>query len=297
MEIAANDLPCSACSWTKNSQDHCSYKSNVKLFYGAGDRGAWSLGTKFILKERGTNPPIYEGFNTRFVRENTTIPTPAVVQEWTEDNNRHFLIAERVPGLTLEEHWPNMTEADREQLAKETAEYLAQLRQLHSPKMQSIHGQPLHVAFLFSGGSNTPHGPLSSAEELWTEMSGQLKEIPSKVCALIRQRMPSPEPWTFTHGDLAFCNIMVDPKTNKLSGIIDWEASGYYPVWWEFSCAGIGLSEADSQWKKLLRKYMVDYTPGYEFWKDVKACTSGWGWDKERQKILWQECGLEMPNE
>jgi aminoglycoside phosphotransferase (APT) family kinase protein len=266
----------------------------VKLFYGAGDRGAWSLGTKFILKDRGTNPPIYEGINTRFIKEKTTIPIPAVAQEWTENNNRHFLIAERVPGLTLEEHWPKMSQADREDLAKETAEYLAQLRQLHSPKMQSVHGQPLYCAFLFSGDHGSPHGPLSSADELWAEMSGELDDIPEKVRELIRQRMPHPEPWTFTHGDLTICNIMVDPNTNKLSGIIDWEASGYYPVWWEFACASIGLSEDDRQWKELLRKYTVDYTPAYEFGKDVKACTWDQDWAKERRKSLWQDCGLEI---
>lgn len=297
MSTTPDKAPCSACSWTTDRQNHCSYKSNVKLFYEAGDRGAWSLGTKYILKERGSQPPIYEAINTQFVKDNTTIPVPAVVQEWTEENGRNFVIAERVPGQTLEELWPRIPEADRERLAKQTAEYLIQLRQLHSPKMQSIHGQPLCSAWLFSDGCGGPHGPLSTEEELWTEMTRELKEVPEEVLSHLRRKMPSPEPWTFTHGDLTTCNIMVDPETTQLSGLIDWESSGYYPVWWEFVSAGIGLGEDDAQWKGLLRKYMPDHTPARELWRDVKACTSEQDWAKERRERLWKECGLEVPNQ
>ena len=39
--------------------------------------------------------------------------------------------------------------------------------------------------------------------------------------------MPPATPYTFTHGDLTSVNIMVE--NGNLIGIIDWEASGYYP--------------------------------------------------------------------
>ena len=40
-----------------------------------------------------------------------------------------------------------------------------------------------------------------------------------------------------THGDLAAWNILVDEKTHRLVGIIDWEYSGWYPEYWEYACA------------------------------------------------------------
>lgn len=81
--------------------------------------------------------------------------------------------------------------------------------------------------------------------------------------------MPPSAPYTFTHGDLTNVNIMVD--NGNLAGIIDWEASGYFPAWWEFTCAGIGLGSDDAEWKAMLRTYMPDYTEAREFWRDFYA--------------------------
>ncbi|RKP35941.1 kinase-like domain-containing protein, partial [Dimargaris cristalligena] len=36
-----------------------------------------------------------------------------------------------------------------------------------------------------------------------------------------------------THGELLPSNIMVDPDTCQITGILDWEFSGFYPEYWE----------------------------------------------------------------
>ena len=64
-------------------------------------------------------------------------------------------------------------------------------------------------------------------------------------------------------------NIIVG--NGNLAGIIDWEASGYFPVWWEFACAGIGLGQEDQEWKDLLRKHMPAHTAARQFWRDFYA--------------------------
>jgi aminoglycoside phosphotransferase (APT) family kinase protein len=74
---------------------------------------------------------------------------------------------------------------------------------------------------------------------------------------------------TFTHGDLTSVNIIV--REGNLAGILDWEGGGYFPVWWEFTCAGISLGEEDFEWKSLLRKHIPDYTAAREFWLDFYA--------------------------
>jgi aminoglycoside phosphotransferase (APT) family kinase protein len=78
--------------------------------------------------------------------------------------------------------------------------------------------------------------------------------------------MPPTIPFTFTHGDLTYVNIIVE--NDNLVGIIDWEASGYFPVWWEFTCAGIALDQGDFEWKTLLRRHMPDHTETRSFWID-----------------------------
>jgi aminoglycoside phosphotransferase (APT) family kinase protein len=122
--------------------------------------------------------------------------------------------------------------------------------------MHSLNGGPIYSAFLFPVGYGLPHGPLCSDDELWQEMAKALNKLPEKVRERLRARMPPAAPYTFTHGDLTNVNILV--RDDNLAGIIDWEASGYFPVWWDFASAGIGLGQEDTEWKALLRNYMPD---------------------------------------
>lgn len=243
----------------------------MKLFYGASDRGVWSLGTKYILKERSDAAPNFETQNVRFLKDKTTIPVPAIIEEWTEENRRHFLLSKRIPGEPLSTAWATMTETEKERVAQQTANYLSELRRLQSPRMQSLDGQPIYSAFLFPTGYGVPHGPLGSDDELWEEMTKALDGVPEIAKRRLRTRMPPSGPYTFTHGDLTNVNILVE--NGNLTGIIDWEASGYFPVWWESTCAGISLGADDLEWKTALRKYMPDYTEAREFWRDFDALT------------------------
>ncbi|CAN9338327.1 unnamed protein product [Alternaria alternata] len=262
----AAETPCTACSWTPERQNAGHYQSNVKIFYNMSDRAAWSLGPKYIFKERSNKPPSFEAWNLQFLREKTTIPIPQFVLDY-EENGRYFIQTERIPGDTLKTVWPTLSAVEREHIAKQTAECLLQLRELQSSRMQSLGEQPLFSAFLFRSGFGQPHGPLSSDDELWATWTPVLKNLPEKARSRLRERMPSAEPFTFTHGDMFWGNIIV--KDGNLAGILDWESAGYFPVWWEFTCAGIGLGGEDRQWKDLLRKHMVQHEEGRNFWVDL----------------------------
>jgi aminoglycoside phosphotransferase len=267
--MSAAESPCTACGWSSQRQKSCCYDSHVKLFYGVSDRGAWALGSKFILKERSNSPPNFEAKNIRFLSNNTTIPIPSVVDEWTEQDGRYFELTKRIPGEPLSAVWATMSLSDKERVAKQTAEYVLQLRQLQSAQIQSLGGQPVYSTFLFPNGYGVPHGPLSSDDELWAEMEKSLQRLPNMARQWLRSRLPPSRPFTFTHGDLTNVNIMVE--NGNLTGIIDWEASGYFPVWWEYTCAGIGIGSDDQEWKSLLRRYMSSYSEGHEFWLDFYA--------------------------
>lgn len=291
MDIENNESTCSACSWSPARQKTCSYNSHVKLFYGASNRGAWSLGSTLILKERSANPPNFEAANIKFLESRTSIPIPNVVHEWYEDDGRYFIITKRIPGRPLEDVWPSLSPEHRESIAKQTAEYLSQLREVQSDRMETIGGKPLYSAWLFRQDFETPHGPLSSDDELWSELSKSLTKVPEKACVELRRRMPPAAPYTFTHGDLTSVNIMVDPDTGDLTGILDWENAGYYPVWWEFAAAGIGLGDNDVEWKRTLRKYMPDYNNAREFWWNSHSLISYPDLNERGLKFL-EECGL-----
>jgi aminoglycoside phosphotransferase (APT) family kinase protein len=78
--------------------------------------------------------------------------------------------------------------------------------------------------------------------------------------------MPSATPYTFTHGDLTNVNISIG--NGSLTGIIDREMSGYFPVWWEYVCTSVPHSEEDREGKALLREYTPDHSAAREFWLD-----------------------------
>ncbi|KAG2415573.1 hypothetical protein HFD88_006764 [Aspergillus terreus] len=259
--------PCPACSWTTERQGHCSYKSHVKLFYEAGDRGVWSLGSNVILKDRGGSLPTREVPNIQFVQEQTSIPVPTVIESW-EEGDHTLILMRRIPGEPLSEAWPNLSTEQRGNIARQTAEYLLQLRNLQADNIQALGGGPVYSNFLFKNPvPNSPHGPLASDDELWADMERGLKEgVPKAARMLLRRCMPSARPYTFTHSDLTNVNIIVE--NGSLTGIIDWETSGYFPGWWEYVCTSVPDSEEDREWKTLLRKYMPDHSAEREFWLD-----------------------------
>ncbi|KAF2195590.1 hypothetical protein K469DRAFT_681882 [Zopfia rhizophila CBS 207.26] len=84
-------------------------------------------GSNFILKERSNQPPNFEARNIRFLKENTTIPVPTVVEEWNEENERYFMLTKRIRGDALNTVWATMSAAEKESVARQTADYLFQL--------------------------------------------------------------------------------------------------------------------------------------------------------------------------
>lgn len=259
--------PCAACSWTAQRQKYCRYESHVKLFYEAGDRGVWSLGSNLILKDRGASLPTFEVPNIQFVQQETSIPVPAVVESW-EEGGHTLILMKRIPGEPLSRVWPKLSTNEKEHIARQTAEHLLQLRKLQSDNMQALGGRPIYSNFLFlHKDSNLPHGPLASDDELWADMEQSLHEtVPETVRIRLRNCMPPAAPYTFTHRDLTNVNIIIE--NGSLTGIIDWEMSGYFPVWWEYVCTSVPDSEEDREWKALLRKYMPDHSAAREFWRD-----------------------------
>ncbi|KAK7221430.1 hypothetical protein V2G26_009433 [Clonostachys chloroleuca] len=261
----ASENVCSACSWSPERQDGCRYYSQIKLFYGVSDRGVWSVGSKLVIKDRPARPPNSEAVNITFLQAHTTIPVAPIITSWDE-GDRSFFVSKRIPGKPLNEAWADMSTDDKHRVAKQTAAYLDQLRSLHCPHIQTVDGKPVFATFLFPVGYGIPHGPFSSDEELWEEFAKALQHVPEHATKRLRERMLTSRPYTFTHGDLTHVNIMVE--NGQLTGILDWESSGYFPRWWEFVSAGISGEEDDREWKAILHQYMPAFHEEREFFRD-----------------------------
>ncbi|PYH44074.1 kinase-like protein [Aspergillus saccharolyticus JOP 1030-1] len=260
-------VPCSACTFSPERQRCCSYDSHVKIFYEAGDRATWALGSDWILKDLGPRHANAEALNACFVKENTTIPVPTIIADH-KDSGHTLTLMTRIPGEPLNVAWPKLTDSEKEKIAEQTAEYLLQLRALQSDCIKGVGDHPTYSHWLYEedGQANAPCPFFTSDEETWNGLARRLNPaVPEKARRRLRSYMPPVEPFTFTHNDLTHVNIMV--KDGELTGIIDWEGAGYYPVWWQYTSNIITLEgEDDAQWKRLLRKYMPKIDGAYWFW-------------------------------
>ncbi|QSS61133.1 PKc-like superfamily domain-containing protein [Histoplasma capsulatum] len=151
--------------------------------------------------------------------------------------------------------------------------------------MQSLNHRPLYSGWLFLREPLTPHGPFTSETEFWDFLSLKLTKLPKDALARLRTRLPTSAPYTCTHGDLTFCNIIV--KDGNLAGILDWENAGYFPVWWEYVAATIGLDKEDAEWKALLQgKLGYDYLEAKNFWGDFYSIHFYPDLDESGQQLL-----------
>ena len=55
---------------------------------------------------------------------------------------------------------------------------------------------------------------------------------------------PSADDFRFSHGDLHEGNILIDPQSGAITGIIDWEAAAFRPLWADV--CGVGWFEEDN---------------------------------------------------
>ncbi len=68
---------------------------------------------------------------------------------------------------------------------------------------------------------------------------------------------------------------MVDVVKNTVTAVLDWELSGYFPVWWEYaSTMAWAFNQDNLDWRLLLREYMEPFEDTREWWLDFMSLQS-----------------------
>lgn len=140
---------CIACGWTSTKQKQCHYSSHLKLFYGASQRGVWTIGSDVILKDRPD-----EGLKAKvevkilnYLATHTDIPVPKVLRDWVDHDGRYFVMTERIRGQTLEEAWPSLSKPQKVAIADQVVEVRKQLRSVISPSIECVDHSPCYSHF------------------------------------------------------------------------------------------------------------------------------------------------------
>lgn len=183
----------------------------------------------------------------RYVRQHTTIPVPRVYASADGHGFRYFLM-EKAKGRTMAFAWKSLDDQQRDAIVGQLRDYIAQLRSLPSPfgkRVCSASGGPLwdvRITCTQLVGPFEDEAHFNDSLIEWAEAF-----ILRDTLATIRQRMRDDHRIHFTHGDLAPRNILV--SDGRISSIVDWGNSGWYPEHWELVkamwCPSLGKSWDD----------------------------------------------------
>ncbi len=143
------------------------------------------------------------------------LPVPDVLY-WAEDDTRQYLLISAVPGLVLYD------ESLRDQLPALMRLYATALRQIHAIPLESCPFD-LRLDVKIAQAAQRLKSGAVDVENFDPERQGRSAQ--SAFRELLATR-PSAEDLVFTHGDYCTPNVLIDPDTMTLNGLIDWGRAG-----------------------------------------------------------------------
>ncbi|KAJ3499534.1 hypothetical protein NLG97_g243 [Lecanicillium saksenae] len=162
-----------------------------------------------------------------------------------KSGERTYLFMSRAPGQTLEELWPTLATLHKSSVQEQLAKMLSSLRSIPPPSTGQECG--LHRIGSFVAGTcrdvrrisrycETPIYTETAFNEFLCRHQGRTR---TGWIKMIQSSMRVDHKVVATHADLHPRNIMVawegDQGTKiKVTGLIDWQVSGWYPEYWEY---------------------------------------------------------------
>ncbi|KAI1116873.1 kinase-like domain-containing protein [Nemania sp. NC0429] len=190
----------------------------------------------------------------RLVKQYTDVPVPVVgAANFTIRDGRHhgaIIMDEVADSCALNTVWDTYDSATKERVCRELWAMIKKFREIPKPSelehlyQCSTDGSPSYDVLLRD--PRRPATPLTDDASLraWINELYLLNNGGS-----YREHLPDFLPHSdkavFTHGDISPRNIMVNSSAT-ITGLIDWENSGWYPDYWEF--ANLQKPSRDLDW-------------------------------------------------
>ncbi|OBS20060.1 hypothetical protein FPOA_11781 [Fusarium poae] len=163
-----------------------------------------------------------------------------------------------------------MIETARAQAISELQSYLCQLHRLRpsgSGWIGSCSGGPAYDHRL---DNMSTCGPFASVAKFHDFLVEPIKHCPRlELVAKYRNMLPDDYCITFVHADVSWENILLDPATGSVTGIVDWEMAGFWPEWWEYRKALFG-SRPRQWWIDIVKQIMKEYPLVTEAHMDIE---------------------------
>jgi serine/threonine protein kinase len=231
-----------------------------ELIYQRHNRVVYELDGKHILKIGKGNPN--EAETMSFVRKHTTLPVPEVINYWTHDENNYILM-QKMPGETLESIWSTLSADVKRSIMLQLRGYVEEMRKLEFGHIGAVNRKPT-MEYLISDDA---FGPLDTLDDFYKVRFSQfpLEGVFAEYAAT--QRIFKDVKFVLCHNDLGPYNILV--KDGTITAILDWELSGSYPEYWEYT----------------RNTFHCGY--GKEWRDELKKILEQWGFDDEIKRLEW----------
>ncbi|KAJ2895264.1 phosphotransferase enzyme family protein [Zalerion maritima] len=227
----------------------------------------------FVVKY-GTGVRMVEGVNMLFVRQSTTIAVPTVyaIYSHQHEGNKlatNYIVMENTRGESLDSRWAALDTPAKQSIADQLRGYLTQLRHLPPPNYFGLLGKrPFDDSVLWAGDdADIPvmSGPFETEQQMLEAVMQKYEHSNHQIrkAEFYRHTLPSvlhDHPPVFTHGDFQRENIIV--KDNGTLVMINWEAAGWYPTFWEYSMA-MFYCRWDDDWHSWVPRVLDEYLNEY----------------------------------
>lgn len=163
---------------------------------------------------------------------------------------------ERIQGDIIGRDWVKRSEDSKAKLLSQLAEKIREMRDLQPSEgimVASVDGGSLFDCRI--PGPSLRFGPFDTIQNFHRHLRIGMEfgsRIDLEIQELIKQQSKT-WPLVFTHGDLSSLNILV--RGDDIVGIIDWETTGWYPSYWEYTSAH-QVNPQNSFWVNEIDKFL-----------------------------------------
>ncbi len=200
-----------------------------------------------------------EAYALRWVSRHTSIPVPKVYCAFVHRGETYIAMS-RIRGRMVWNGWLSRPEESKEKILEQLRLMLVELRSKACPAgagVSNVNGGPFYDCRL---PSKAFWGPFATTREFHqalandANLSIEYENLPPDLLELFRFYRQSKHDLLLTHGDLSSLNILV--RGDQVVGIVDWETAGWFPSYWEYTCAR-NSNPQNAFWAKEVDKFLT----------------------------------------
>ncbi|KAI9836841.1 MAG: hypothetical protein M1819_001006 [Sarea resinae] len=256
----------------ESSAEMCPNKMGARLVHCDSD-----MVVKFGLGVR-----LAEAEAMHLVSNRTTIPIPRLLSAYILDGTCYIIMSYE-SGEPLNRFWDKASKQQRESVIDQLRDSVRQMRAIKGDFIGGVDESPCRDALFEAGWADEKHtyGPFSSEKDF---NEGIIQALEDRLPPEVRDSPRDPQSSfeiseyinrqtvrglkgheiVFTHGDLAYHNILV--REDGTVVIIDWGLAGFWPAYWEFYRAMFNPGWKES-WDLEVEKFVPPY---YVEWATLK---------------------------